>query len=62
MNIIEIMLYALSFTAFCFVIKKSFNRVNEILEKKLNSKVYDTGLTIIFILVIAFTIYTVITR
>ena len=62
MNIIEILLYTLSFSVFYFVIGKAFNRVNDILEKKLNSKVYDAGLIIVFILVVIFTIYTVVTR
>ena len=62
MNIIEILLYTLSFTTFYLVIGKAFNRVNEILEKKLNNKVYDTCFIIILILSVVFAIYTVIAR
>lgn len=62
MNIVEIILYALLFVVFYLVIGKAFDKVNEILQKKLNSKVYDTGLIIVFVLAVVCTIYTVIAR
>lgn len=60
MNFIEIILYSLSLSVFYFVIGKAFDRVNGLLEKKLNSKVYDVGLIVIFILAVVFALYTIV--
>lgn len=59
MNIFEILLYVLAFTIFYFVIGKAFHRVDEILENKLNKKVYDTIMVSIFVITFVLAVYVV---
>lgn len=59
MTIHEIAIYALLFTTFYFVIGKSFNRVDKLLEEKLNSTTYTVILTIIFVLAVALAVWRV---
>ena len=47
LNIVEIILYALLFVIFYLVIGKAFDKVNELLEKRFNSKIYDVGLIVV---------------
>ena len=59
MSIIDMITYALSLTVFYFIIGKAFRKVDEILEKKLSKKVYDTSMIAIFILVFVLAVYIV---